>query len=441
MERNNKRRQYLLPALSLILFALPPSLLAADLNEVYQSARASDPGLRAAEAARLAAGEAVPQGRAGLLPNVGASASVSRTQFNPRNGGDNSYSSDQNYTLSLSQPLFRWDRVIQYRQADDRVAQAEAEFATETQALMLRVAEHYFAVLGAQDNLRFAEIDRDSTERQLEQASQRFEVGLTAITDVHQAQARADLAATRVILAEDQLASAQEALREISGDWHAELADLRADTPLVKPDPNDSSQWVETALRQNLGLIAAQAGLEVAQAEIDRQRAGHYPTLDLNTRYTYNDSSFGGVFALERNDASIGLELNVPLYQGGAVSSRTREARYRYEEALQRLEQQRRATERQARDAYRGVVSSISQVKAQQQAVTSTETALQAAETGFEVGTRTIVEVLDAQREKLLAERDYLKARYDYLLNSLRLRQAAGTLSESDLEKINEWLD
>jgi len=416
---------------------------AEGLGDVYRLAAETDPGLAAADAARRAVLEAEPQARALLLPSVALSGSYARNSYDPRNpapGEKTSYSTNQSYALSLTQPIYRHDRFVALAQAGEQVAQAEAEYAAAEQELMVRVAERYFAVLGAQDDLEFAEAEKAAIARQHEQAQQRFEVGLIAITDVQEAQARYDLAVAQEIAARDRLASARDALRELLGTLPETLDVLAPPLDLAPPEPDSADAWVERALADNLALLAARAGVAIAREEIRRQRAGHLPTLDLTASYTYQDSNFGGIAAIERNDGSIGLSLNVPIYQGGLVSSRTRAASHRLVEAQQQLEAQNRTVARQARDAYRGVVTGIAQVRALLQALKSSETALEAAETGFEVGTRTIVDVLDAQRERYRAERDLQRARYDYLLNSLRLKQAAGALAPGDIEALDRWL-
>ena len=432
-----KRLHAFLMASTLALAA--PLAWGADLLEIFEQARQQDPVYQAAAADLRARQEALPQARSGLLPNLGAGANYSRNRFDPKNA-DASYSTNQNWGLQLRQTLYRRDRLLQLDQADYRVAQAEADFAAATQSLVLRVSEAYFNTLAAHDSLRFATAEKEAITRQLDQAQQRFEVGLTAITDVHEAQAAYDLAVSREIVAQAALDNAYEVLRELTGHRPARLAVLTTDLPLEKPEPEAADAWVVTALEQNLGLVSAMAGLAVRQEEIRIQRAGHLPTLDLTASYTNQDQNFGGIQQIEREDSSIGLELNIPIYQGGLTRSRTREARERFQESQSLVEAARRNAERQVREAWRGVHADISQVRALDQALQSSRTALRAQEAGLEVGTRTTVDVLNAQRELFRAERDRAQARYTYLLNGLRLKQAAGILEPEDLVAINTRL-
>ena len=412
---------------------------ADDLLEIFGQARQHDPVYQAAAANLRARLEVKPQARSGLLPNVAAGANYSRNRFDPKDA-EASYSTNQNWGLELRQSLFRRDRLLQLDQADYLIAQAEADFAAATQGLVLRVSEAYFATLAAHDNLRFAEAEKEAITRQLDQAQQRFEVGLTAITDVHETQAAYDLAVSREIEAQAQLDNAYEALRELTGARPQVLATLSSELPLVGPNPEAADPWVDTALEQNLGLVSAMAGLAAQQEEVRIQRAGHLPTLDLTAAYTNQDQNFGGIAQIEREDGSIGLELNIPIYSGGLTSSRTREARERFQESQALVEAARRSAERQVREAWRGVTADISQVRALDQALQSSRTALRAQEAGLEVGTRTTVDVLNAQRELFRAERDRAQARYTYLLNGLRLKQAAGILEPDDLDPINDHL-
>ena len=434
-----KRFHALLLASALALAA--PMSQGANLLEIYEQARHSDPTYQAAAADLRARLEVKPQARSGLLPNVGFTGSISRDRFDPR-GAPSSSSTTEVYGLVLRQSLFHRDRLLLLGQADYLIAQAEADYAAATQALVLRVSEAYFATLAAHDTLRFAEAEKNAITRQLDQAQQRFEVGLTAITDVHETQAAFDLAVSREIEAQAQLDNAYEALRELAGMRPQALAVLSTDLPLVEPAPQSPDAWVDTALEQNLALVSAMAGLAVRQEEVRIQRAGHLPTLDLTAGYGYRDQALtsAGAQNIEREEGSIGLELNIPIYSGGLTSSRTREARERFQESQALVDGVRRSAERQVREAFRGVTADISQVRALDQALQSSRTALRAQEAGLEVGTRTTVDVLNAQRELFRAERDRAQARYTYLLNGLRLKQAAGILNAEDLVPINDRL-
>jgi len=423
--------------------ALPGSAMAGGLLDNYLLARDNDPQLKAADATRLAQGETKDQSVALLLPNIGISANTDKTSsetksnfaFNPSR--DETFSS-KGYSLVLTQPVYHHDYWVGLRQADATVAQAEADYGTAKQDLMIRLASGYFDLLAAQDNLDFARAEKEATARQLEQAKQRFEVGLIAITDVHEAQAQYDLTVAQEISADNLLSNAREALQEITGQYEQAPQLLQAEIPLLSPEPNDIEQWVKKATDQNLGLKSAQFARQVASEETNRQRSGHYPTLDVvaSTSHSESNSAFGS----ERDTDQISLQLNVPLFAGGAVSSRTRQAAYRAEAAKQTLLQTRRSVVRQTRNAYLGVIAEVSRVKALKQAVVSSAKANEATQAGFEVGTRTIVDVLLSQRELFRAKRDYARSRYDYILNTLRLKQAAGSLAQPDIAAIDAWL-
>ena len=413
---------------------------ADDLISSYKLALLADPQYQAAIEAHNAALEVVPQARAALLPNIGIGGDVSRDRYDPRNEGDTTFSTNQAYSIGLRQTLYQRERFIQLKQADNLVAQADAQLIAAQQNLILRVATRYFLVLGGHDNVEFVEGDKDAISRTLDQARQRFDVGLAPITDTLEAQARYDIAVSNEINAKQLLADTEEALRELTGELPVAPEILKPEIPLLKPDPANQDEWVAAAGEQNPLILAAQSAAEAAKQEIQVKNSGHYPSLDAKADYTYLDNTFGGIAPLERNDASIGLELNIPIYQGGLVSSQTRQSRYEYNQTMEELVKQRRATERQTRDNYRGVIAGISKVEALRNAVLSNEKAVEAAEAGFEVGTRAIIDVLNAQRDLLAARRDYARARYDYLLNTLELKQAAGILSATDLAQVNDLL-
>lgn len=414
-----------------LLIAVWPAASATNLFEVFESALTSDPEYLASGAEYRAAQEARPQALAELKPRVRLSFD---TMWNERQRRSD-YRSD-NLALEVQQPIYRRDRRIAVDQADSRIARADALHAAARQDLMVRVAERYFRVLEAGDELSFARATLEAFEQQLAQSRQRFEVGLIAITDVEEAKAGFDLSRAQLIAAKNSLDIALEALRETTGEYQGKLAPL-GEMPLVTPAPADIDKWTAIALEKNLRLLAARHDSETARREIDRIEAGHSPTLDAIGSFGLQDSDSG--FG-ENRRANVGLRLNFPFYSGGSTVSRTRESRHRYQRTLHVLERERRRAQRETRDAYLGVDSGISRVHALEQAVRSSEAAAEAIEAGFQVGTRTSVDVLDAQRDLFRARRDLSQARYGYLVNVLRLKRAAGTLSEEDLRLVSAWL-
>ena len=416
-----------------------------DLVDVFNLAEMNDPQFRQVAANKRAVLEKRPQAISELLPQVGLSANTYRNNQDSTisggfgAGGEFDYNS-HGYNINLTQPLFRWDRYLRLRQSNSLIRQADAELALAQQELIVRVATAYFEILAAINNLEFARAGTRSLSRQLEQSKQRFEVGLTAITDVQEAQAGYDRAVAAEIQAENDIDNAREALREITGEDIADLPELIDSMPLMTPDPADIDEWTDTSVKENPAVLSALEAVDTARKEIGIQRSGHLPTLDLVTQYGYNTT--GGRFGdSSSRSTAIGLELNVPLFQGGFVSSKTREAQQRLQEQLERLEQARRKAQRDTREAYLGVISGISQIKALNQAVISSETALQATEAGYEVGTRTAVDVVASERATYQARRDYARARYDYILDTLRLKFASGLLSTDDLTQVNQWLN
>lgn len=438
------RNKLQLCLVAVVLSAGPLAAAAADLADVHGLAFRNDSVLKAASAARLAAFEAKPQSRALLYPSLAFSANYEHTREDVREtdrGAPGVSSFDRSaYVLALNQPLYNRDYFVRLRQADATVARADAIYRSAEQALIVRVAEAYFNLLAAHDNLEFARAEKDAIEQQLEQAKQRFDVGLIAITDVHEAQAAFDLAKAREIVASNQLASSQEALYEITAQNIGEAAPLADKIPLASPEPADIEHWSRIALEQNFELLAAQYNEQAARDQVRLQRAGHHPTLDLIASLGYFDDDGGVSGETEVEDRVIGLQFNLPLYAGGAVTSRTREAAYQLTQAREELESQRRATLRQARDAYLAVVAAINSVNALEQAKVSAQSALDATEAGFEVGTRTTVDVLSSQSDLFAARREFALARYEYILNLLRLKQASGLLLQADVEEINRWL-
>jgi outer membrane protein len=441
----------------------------ADLVAVYQRALQNDPQLKEAEANRLAALEARPQAVAALLPQLSAAGSVGRERDKGTSntvqsvtglpGGGSVVESfpfdgrttttTHRYGVDLKQNVFRWENWVALQRADAQLAQAEADYQAAQQDLIARVSQRYFDVLGAQDDLEAQQAALASINRQLEQAESRYKFGLIAITDVQEARASHDSSVAAVIEAKRQLASTRELLREITGDVFDSLARPTEPFELVNPDPIDEEQWVQMALQQNLSLVSSRLGADIARENVSAARGGHMPSLDLlASRYKLTsdgtsinaDGSPFGNSSLDQKQRSISLELTFPIYSGGLVSSQVRQAVYLHRASKERLERVARQTERDARDAYLGVLSEISRVKALHQALESNTTALKATETGYEAGTRTAVDVLESRRLWILAQTNYSRSRYDYLVNVLKLQQAAGTLSEQSLQRVNGWL-
>lgn len=417
---------------------------AENLMDIYKLAQQNDPTYLAAIAEYNAAKEASPKAWAAVLPQVNLSASHTSTDVDytvPSTGTTNlSYDTDA-YSLSLKQTLYHQEQFDRISQANAQVAAAEARFNSAKLDLILRASTRYFDVLAADDNLVFAKANKEAIEQQLQQTKQRFEVGLTAITDVHEAQARYDASVAAEIAAQNQYSISLEALRELIRQPPGLLAKLNEASPLLAPDPDNIETWVKTALDRNLLLLASEKNMDAARAGLSVARAGHYPTLDLLADYTNTDAGNGTSGPFQREGTSVELVLNLPLYAGGGVSAASREAAALHQQSKEFYEQQRRATERGTRNSYLTVIAFISGVKALKQTLVSSQTALEATRAGFEVGTRTAVEVLNSQQLVFQAKSNYAKARYDYILETLRLKQAAGILVDEDVTRINHWLN
>jgi len=431
-----------------ILLALAlPEAFAQDLMTTYDQALQRSPAIRQAESTRNAALENKPQSIAQLLPTLSVTAGLSRNYVTTKSsdaiqkniaGGSFVNFWSNLATLNLKQPIYHHELWVQLSQADNQVAQAEATYEAAQQSLMLNTSTAYFNILFAQDSLEFARMEMESIGRQLEQAKARFEVGLIAITDVDAAQAAFDQARAGVIKSENDLNNAHEAMREIIGQFDGKIASLTEDIPLPPPEPADMEQWNQRAQENNLLIIAAQNQAEQSKKGIDLQFAGHLPTLDLVGSAGFTDNNRPNGISTETQ--VIGMQFNMPLFQGGLVNSKVRQAREQFQADVENLEVQRRATNKQVKIAYRGITTSISQVAALKSAVISAKSALDATEAGFEVGTRTMIDVLLVQSKLYQAKQNYAKARYDYITNSLTLKQAAGILMREDVELVNKWL-
>ena len=437
--------RFFLPALLAgLVCAAPPLAVAEDLLAIYDRAVQSDPILKEAESNLYATREVKPQAKALLLPNIGVSGDVTynniRTRGNNAAGSFNRSDSFTDGSLSpvITQTVYNRANWMQLKQTDNTIAQAEAQYSSAQIDLMSRTTVAYFEVLRSADAVRVSESLVRANERQLDQSKQRFEVGLVAITDVNESQAAYDLSRANLILAQNNMDNQWEALRKIVGPIEVPLSRLGDKLPLAPPAPNDINQWVEAAMQGNYGIVAATQAEEAAKKNIEIQKSGHYPTLEANAGYQWTRSTAD--FNTDVDGAFIGLQVNVPIYQGGAVDSRTRQAGYQLRAAQDQLDQQRRSVTQQVTDAFRGILSSISEVQARQSAVLSARSNLESTQAGLEVGTRTQVDVLNAQRSLFQAEFDYLSSRYDYVINGVKLHQATSTLTRDVLAKGNAWL-
>ncbi len=447
MQFNTRNQSFLIAA----AFFVSSPVFAVDLVGVHDLAVKNDPQLQAAAYRRDATGENERQAWSNLLPRLDGSAGYVQGDSETTIQGQVSKSDidTESYGLDLRQSLYAQSNYENLDIARGQVSQAEALYNLAYQDFLVRVAGGYFGVLTAQDGVIFADAEERALQRQFEQAEQRFEVGLTAVTDVHEARASYDNARARAIVSKNRLADAKEALYELTGQYFDDIDPLQEVLPLVKPTPESPAEWVDIAMQYNPTVVSAQKAVEIADSTVKLQRSGHFPTLDLVASYSnFTNNEF--VFRptpeeafttdLTNDDTRIGLQLSVPIYQGGAVSSRTRQARYLLNAVNEDLDQQQKAVVRATNNAYRAVIAGIEQVGAFGQAMISAESALEATQAGFEVGTRTIVDVLIAQQRYFQAQRDNSLARHTYVVDHLRLKAAAGVLAEEDLQKINTIL-
>jgi len=439
-----KLRHYIYSVMLSVLITTLTSapVSASDLAEIYSQAKQHDPQFLSSTATYRANQEIGNQSSGDWYPKINLTGQVTdNSQTVTSSGSTSKYDlENKSYALKLTQPLFNADKWAQLDVASAQVKQAEAVYTDAKQALVLRAAEGYFNLLSAQDDLTFSTAERKAIKEQLYLIQQRFNVGLIAITDVHEAQARYDLSESNYIIAENSVNIEKEKLRELTGQLPGDISTLKAETPLLNPEPNDIQAWVETALKSNASLMAAENAQRAALAQISKQQAGHYPQLDLVAQHAYSDVGNSFFPGRETEDNSLSLQMSMSLFEGGVVNSRTRQARYEHQARQYDFEKSKRAAEREARSAYLNVISSISTVKALAQATLSNEKRLEATQAGFEVGTRTAVDVLNAQQELFDARRNHANARYIYILQTLRLKSAAGILADNDIQLINNWL-
>ncbi len=434
----------------LVLCGALPAAMAADLLSVYREAQSADAVYAAARASYTAGQEKLPQGLSGLLPAVTVQAN---TQYNDRNisfrppapglvGGNSTYNSNS-VTVTATQPLFRYQNWVTYEQAKNQVSQSEATFLQANQDLILRVAQAYFDILLAENNVLLAAAQKTAFAEQLAQAKRNFEVGTATITDANDAQARHDLAVSQEIAAQNDLEIKKQTLRQIIGRAAPEIAKIGTGFVAQLPVPNNMDKWVDNGTSTSLQVRIAQANLDIAAQDVSKNRGGHLPTLDAVA--TYNDAAQGAGFQIgpgyDTSIRYIGVQLAVPLYQGGLVNSKVREALAGQDKARQDLENTKRTVALNTRTAFLGVTSGTAQIKALETALISSQSSLDSTKLGQEVGVRTQVDVLNATQQLISARRDYAQAIYSYAINVLKLKAAAGTLTDDDLAYVNQWLE
>jgi outer membrane protein len=435
--------------ISLLLAGLgiTASAHASDLMSVYRDAYGYDAQFAAARASLDAGREKLPQGRSGLLPYISVGANTTwndvetTSRTTPVITGQREYNS-HGWTAQLTQPLFRWQNWAAYKQGEYAAVIAEAQFTAARQDLIVRVAQAYFDVLLAEETVATAAARKTAITQQLESAKRNFEVGTATITDTHEAQAAYDLAVATELAAQNDLTVRRQTLQTLIGKDPDSLKTLRTGTEIGRPQPDDIVKWADSAESGNLSVAQAQGALEIADQEVAKQRAGHLPTLDAVATYGKSAAGYSSTGSgYETTAKTIGLQLTVPIFAGGAVMSRDREAVALREKAIADLDNARRQAVLGARQAYLGVTSGLSQVKAYEAAVASSQSALDSNKVGYDVGVRINIDVLNAQTQLFDTRQKLAKARFDTLVAQLKLKQAAGNLSEDDLAAINALLE
>lgn len=446
-------------ALNLIGLLFIQPLNALDLMGIYELAKEQDPNVRIARQQLEVTRELEPQAKARLRPNVSlvadgqlvdASIEQEKTLFRPSSEPGQlpqqqiiTQTTQEQYTqtelaIRLNYPIYHRDYWIQLDQTSDAISKSEKQLAGVEIDLIVRTSNAYFNVLAAADELHAINAEKTAYAKQLEQVQARFQVGVIPMLDVYESQAAYDGIVAKELVAENTLNDAWESLREIIGGMHHPLNKLGDKMPLESPDPNDVEAWVETAMQNNKNIQAAHHGVALSRKEIKKQHAGYYPTLDFIGSAGIADSS--NIIGNNRDANMIGLQLIVPLYQGGAVGARERQAAHEYAAAMEGLDQQRRLVNRQTRNAFLKILSAIGQIKALQTALMSAKVALSTTQSGVEAGTRTTVDVLTATKDLYQVQRYLSRARYDYIINGLLLYQAAGTLNTEIIAQANSWL-
>ncbi|HGK7683470.1 TPA: TolC family outer membrane protein [Legionella pneumophila] len=421
-------------------------VFATDLMDIYQQALENDTIFKEAYDTYMSSTEAIPQARAALYPQVGLGSQAGRNYQDAVAGAfsANQYYGNYSWQVNASQALFNYQAWAKVAQAKASVKAAQASFNDAAQNLILRTAKAYFDVLFAKDTLDFAEAKKRANKRQYDQATQRFQVGLDAITSVYEAKAAYDQSIATVIAARNNQINQSENLRKLTNHVYETLAPLKdSKIPLVKPEPNDVNQWIDTGLKQNYKLYAAKYNLEVAKDNVKAISAGNWPVFSLqsNASQVHNNASGNTVFIpSKQTQANIAIAMNFPVFQGGLVQAQTRQAQYNFQSTSEKLEQTYRDVIVNSRIAFNTITDGISKVKADRQTVISVQNSLQSTEAQFEVGTRTMVDVVNAQQRLFEAQEQLARDQYDLINSILTLKYLAGTLNVNDLEQINSWL-
>lgn len=433
---------------ALIFFAsFSSQAISADLLDIYQEALANDPEFKAAYSTYLSSAEALPQALAALLPQVSLTAEGSRQKENALAGLfsiDTIYSSDQ-WQVTASQSVFNYQAWKAVAQAKNTVKAAQASFNNSAQNLMLRVIDAYLEVLLSQDTLNFAEAKKLANKRQFEQASERFKVGLEPITTVYEAKAAYDQSVAEVIKAKNSQINKNENIRKLTNHVYENLAPLKnGSIPLIRPEPNNVDEWVNTGIKQNYNLLAAKYSLEAARENIKVQTAGNWPTFSIQgTSQAINNhvSDLNSVFVpTHLSNSTVALSMNLPLVQGGLVASKTRQAKYNFQTSSERFEQTYRDIVVNTRIHFNTILDGMNKVKADRQTVNSRMNQLSSTEAQFEVGTRTMVDVTNAQQRLFEAQEELASDQYALIRAVIQLKYLAGTLNINDVSEINAWL-
>lgn len=463
--------------LAILLCYFSSPILAENLNEIFSLARKNDPEWAAKKQKYLADREKLEQAFGALMPTAELNASWAKQYYDGGTFGLNLDGAQQcaidngitgtdlnsllefadvcqgealttnttedysatSYGFSATQPLLRMDRWNRYKRAKSMDNAAKADLAYNQQELMIRSAEAYFGVLRAEEEYRLAQSEEKTLRTQLTEIKNRYKLGLMRDTDVFELQAQHDVAKAAVIVAKSQVDSMKENLVLLTGTYIDTVNPLPKDIPVEPPQPYEITEWEDFAKKSNYQLIAAQFAKDAADKEIDEKKAGHAPTADLFLNYSHTDA--GGGFTPSSDTTTIGIRVSMPLYTGGATSSLVREAEYRAQESRQQVELARRNALRETRQYYTRVNADVAAVQARLRAVKSNNSSLRAVKAGWQDGIRTLSDAISAQRKVYQARKEYTTARYDYILNTLKLKKAAGVLTPDDLETLNSWLD